>query len=109
MKYLVKYEFECNPYEIITDFLNEEDYDTKKISTGNSDDKNRPLMKMDLITFDKKEEAVAFMAYYSQNCCHTMLKANRSYESALKNEDVVSWLTIQDYHLYERLYLEEIE
>jgi hypothetical protein len=106
MKYKVIYGFEANPYEIIKDFIKEDGID---ISTGDSDPKNRPKMEMTLIQFDTKSEAVKFMEYYSQNCCHSMLKSNQNYEDMIAGKDVVSWITIQDYHLYEWLYLKEVD
>lgn len=104
MKYKVIYQFECNPYEIIKDFMLDDGID---ISMGDSDDKERPTTEVTLITFDNKPDAIKFMEYYSQHCCHTMLKANQRSEDL--NKDVESWLTIQDYHLYECLYLKEVE
>lgn len=106
MKYKVIYGFECNPHELINDFAKEDGVD---ISTGDSDPKNRPSMEMILVTFKTKSEAVKFMAYYSQNCCHSMLKSNQNYEDMMAGKDIISWITIQDYHLYEWLYLKEVE
>lgn len=106
MKYKVIYGFEANPYEIIKDFIKEDGID---ISTGDSDPKNRPSLEIPLIQFETKSEAVKFMEYYSQNCCHSMLKSNQSHEDMIAGKDVVSWMTIQDHHLYEWLYLKEVE
>lgn len=107
MKFQVIYGFECNPHEIIKDFLNEEADDTKPISTGDSDDKKRPTVEMTLVTFDNKDDAIRFIEYYSQHCCHTMLKDGCKTEG--KNGPYPSYVTIQDYHLYEWLHIKEIE
>jgi hypothetical protein len=104
VKYRVKYFVEYNIHEVISDFM---DGDGVSISTGNSDPKNRPSTEVTLITFDEKSEAVKFAEYYSQNCCHSMLKPNTWVDGVIGG-DVVSWLTIQDHHLYEGLTVEEV-
>lgn len=101
MTYIVKYMFECNPYGIIVDWMESEVY-------GDASDKNRPGMEVELVKFDTKEDAIAFAEFYSQNCCHTLLKANQSYDDMKANKPVEDWITIQDYELYESVRIVEI-
>lgn len=102
MKYSVEYYFEVNPHEIIKDFMEDE-----SVSKGDSDEKKRPNFSMTLITFDTKLEALKFAEYYANHCCHTMLKANTCVENEDGETEVHSWLTIQDYHLYEGIEVKE--
>lgn len=107
MKYQIVYGTEYNASEIIRDFLNKEL--ESKISLGDSDEKKRPRKEIVLVTFDNKKDAVIFAEYFSQTCCYTVLKANQKYEDALAKKDILSWVTIQDYHLYEWVIVKEIE
>lgn len=104
MKYAVEYYFEVNPHEIIKDHMEDE-----SVSTGDSDEKKRPHVSMTLITFATKPEALKFAEYYANNCCHTMLKANRYFDNEKGETEVHSWLTIQDYHLYEGVEVKEVK
>lgn len=104
MTYQVLYSLEINPHEIITEFM-----ENPEVSPGTSDEKNRPYVSFALVEFSTFNEAVLFAEYYARHCCHTELKANNWRIAENGQKQVEGWMTIQDYHLYETVYIQEVQ
>lgn len=97
MTYTVKYKLEINVHEIITDWMHE---DGVIVSSIGFSDSKRPTVDATIAVFDSKEDALKFTEFFSQNNCHTKLKDAR-WEG--------SYCTIQDYHLYESVWIDELK
>lgn len=104
MPYQVVYTLEINAHEIITDFMEGGPH-----STGNSSEKTRPKVSTPLVEFEKFSQAMSFAGHYARHCCHTELKENTWTVGENGERNVTSWLTIQDYHLYETLLIQQVE
>ena len=97
MKYVVKYSLEINVHEIITDFMREDGIVIPEVGSSES---KRPKQVFALAEFDNIDEAVVFTEYFSRNNCHTKLKSGLWYGS---------YITIQDYQLYEGVWIDEVK
>lgn len=97
MSYTVKYKLEVNIHEIITDWMVG---DGVIVSHYGVSDLDRPVNEITLAVFDLKEDALKFTEYFSQNNCHTKLK-DAKWQG--------SYCTIQDYCMYEVLWIDELK